>query len=87
MAKGYIDELKFQLTLDVPDRYVVMNAKSRLKEWKRYYLQMEKDAACDLWSSPFFCALHKEFTEIYRSLKSRKMIEEDFIPKKKRKRL
>lgn len=84
MVKGLIYELKNTLTLDEPDKFVIKCAMARLREWKPWYLRMENDSGSDLWSLPFFCALHKEFLEIFRLMKSRKLIDKDFIPKKKK---
>lgn len=84
MVKGLIQQLKDTLVLDQPDELIIKHAKARLKEWKRWYIRMESDENSDLWSYPFFCAVHKEFIEIFKLLKSKKYIDKDFIPKKKK---
>ena len=71
---GFLSELEHELSFEYPNLGFVRAAQSRLKEWEKYYNEMERDKGSSLWGEPLFVSIHKEYRAIRSLLKARKLL-------------
>lgn len=71
---GFLSDLEHELSFEYPNLGFVRAAQSRLKEWEKYYNEMEKNKASPLWDEAVFISIHKEYRAIRSLLKARKLL-------------